>query len=175
MKKGTHTLKVTLICIFTGLLLISPDLSFSQRPPVPPINLSYFRIDFVQSGARSAALGSAFIGAAQDETAAPINPAGLTYLKSAGASLHQRIANLDFDEPIGAGNKAGFGSQSFDQNLGANSTGCSTERFSETQFGRAFGDRNADHICGTETAENKRENRDSQTIPSRPRLTYSTF
>jgi len=120
MTKGAYTLKFTFIIFIAGLFLF-PDLSFGQRPPVPPINLSYFRIDFVQSGARSAALGSAFIGAAQDETAAPINPAGLTYLKSPGASLHQRIANLDFEEPEGAvaaaNRKTGFSSQNFDQNL----------------------------------------------------------
>ena len=121
MKKGAHTLGFTFISILAVVFLIIPDLSFSQRPPVPAINLSYFRVDFVQAGARSAALGSAFIGAAQDETAAPINPAGLTYLKSAGASLHQRVANLDFEEPEGAvaaaNRKTGFRSHIFDQNL----------------------------------------------------------
>lgn len=73
-----------------------------QRPPVAPINLNYLRIDFIHPGARPAALGGAFIGAAQDESAGPINPAGLTYLKSAGATLNQRHIRSDFSEPQGS-------------------------------------------------------------------------
>ncbi|MFQ5675355.1 MAG: outer membrane protein transport protein [bacterium] len=107
--------------LFLGILGLNLSSAHAQRPPVVPINLSYFRVDFIQPGARPAALGGAFIGAAQDETAAPINPAGLIYLKSAGASLHQRVANFDFDEPQGSpaspNNKRSFGSHNFDQNL----------------------------------------------------------
>ncbi len=122
MNKRVCDVQFAVFSIIAGLLFFSTSLSFAQvRPPVPPINLSYFRVDFVQAGARSAALGGAFIGAAQDETAAAINPAGLTYLKSAGASLHQRVANLDFEEPEGAvaaaNRKTGFRSHIFDQNL----------------------------------------------------------
>lgn len=121
MKKKSLTFEFVFVSILVFVFLFTPHLAFGQRPPVPPINLSYFRVDFVQAGARSAALGGAFIGAAQDETAAPINPAGLTYLKSAGASLHQRVANLDFEEPEGAAEaanrKTGFRSHTFDQNL----------------------------------------------------------
>ncbi len=84
------------------ILLILVSQSWAQRPPTPPINLNYLRVDFIQPGARPAALGGAFIGAAQDETAAPVNPAGLVFLKSAGASLHQRHARSDFDEPSGS-------------------------------------------------------------------------
>ena len=61
MKKRVRTLEFAFINILVGIFLFIPDLSFSQRPPVPPINLSYFRVDFVQAGARSAALGGAFI------------------------------------------------------------------------------------------------------------------
>lgn len=64
-----------------------------------PINLGYVRIDFIQPGARSAALGGAFIGAAQDVTAAAINPAGLAFLRSVEATLHQRLAHFEFDVP----------------------------------------------------------------------------
>jgi len=76
--------------ILTAILVFNSTLAFAQRPPLVPINLSNLRIDFMNVGARPAALGGAFIAAAQDETAGPINPAGLTYLESAGASLHQR-------------------------------------------------------------------------------------
>ncbi len=121
MRRRIRNFEFVFISIFVCIFFFTPGLSFGQRPPVPPINLSYFRVDFLQAGARSAALGGAFIGAAQDETAAPINPAGLTYLKSAGASLHQRVGNLDFEEPEGAvaaaNRKTGFSSHIFDQNL----------------------------------------------------------
>lgn len=121
MRRRIRNFELAFISIFVSIFFFTPGLSFGQRPPVPPINLSYFRVDFLQAGARSAALGGAFIGAAQDETAAPINPAGLTYLKSAGASLHQRVGNLDFEEPEGAvaaaNRKTGFSSHIFDQNL----------------------------------------------------------
>ena len=121
MRRRIRNFELAFISILVCIFFFTPGLSFGQRPPVPPINLSYFRVDFLQAGARSAALGGAFIGAAQDETAAPINPAGLTYLKSAGASLHQRVGNLDFEEPEGAvaaaNRKTGFSSHIFDQNL----------------------------------------------------------
>ena len=121
MRRRIRNFELAFISILVCIFFFTPGLSFGQRPPVPPINLSYFRVDFLQAGARSAALGGAFIGAAQDETAAPINPAGLTYLKSAGASLHQRVGNLDFEEPEGAAaaanRKTGFSSHIFDQNL----------------------------------------------------------
>lgn len=87
--------------LLAAAILVHSTCVFAQRPPTVPINLNYFRIEFIQPGARPAGLGGAFIGAAQDETAAAINPAGLIYLKSAGASLHQRKARLRFKEPEG--------------------------------------------------------------------------
>ncbi|MFQ5770372.1 MAG: hypothetical protein ACE5HX_07545 [bacterium] len=107
---------------FLSLLLVLISASaFAQRPPTTPINLSYLRIDFIQPGARPAALGGAFIGAAQDETAAPINPAGLTYLKNAGTSLHQRNVRTSYEEPAGSPTtpnaRKRFHTNKFDQNM----------------------------------------------------------
>lgn len=105
--------------VFISLSLVVS--SFAQRPPTAPINFSYLRVDFLQPGARPAGLGGAFIGAAQDETAAAINPAGLTYLRSTGASLHQRPARFNYEEPQGSpenpDGKAKFRSDNFDQNM----------------------------------------------------------
>jgi len=102
-------------------IVLSFGTGYAQRPPTPAINLNYLRIDFIQPGARPAGLGGAFIAAAQDEMAAPINPAGLTYLKSAGASLHQRHVRTEFDEPQGnvrfPDRKADFETISFDQTM----------------------------------------------------------
>lgn len=89
-------------------LFIFGTMSFSfpavaqRRPPVPPINLTYLRIDFTHPSARPASLGGAFIAAAQDESAAPINPSGLTFLKSPGATLNQRHVTTHFEEPAGS-------------------------------------------------------------------------
>jgi len=91
------------------------------RPPIAPINLRYLRIDFIHPSARPASLGGAFIAAAQDESAAPINPAGLTFLKSAGATLTQRQIRNKFDEPDGLAEnptkRKEFQSVHFDQTM----------------------------------------------------------
>ena len=95
--------------------------AIAQRPPLTPINLTNFRVDFIQVGARPAALGGAFIGAAQDETAAPINPAGLTHLSSIGVSLHQRRGRFKFTEPQGSPEnpdaRRNFHTTNFDQTM----------------------------------------------------------
>lgn len=87
---------------FHFLLLFLAAPLFAQRPPVEPINLSYLRVNFVSSGARPFAMGGAFIAAAQDENAAPINPAGLTYLTAMSASLNIRQARTEYKEPQGS-------------------------------------------------------------------------
>ena len=107
--------------ILTAILVFNSTLAVAQRPPLVPINLSNFRIDFMNVGARPTALGGAFIGAAQDENAGPINPAGLTYLESVGASLHQRRSRFKFKEPERSSTnpdaKRNFHTSNFDQSM----------------------------------------------------------
>jgi len=107
-----------------------------ERPPAVPINLSNLRIDFSNLTARATALGGAFIGAAQDETAAPINPAGLTNLKGISASLHQRNARLQFEEaegtPTNPDAKRSFHNNNFDQSMVG--VGVPVNRFSFALF-----------------------------------------
>src|SRR5262245_43065913 len=55
-----------------------------------------FQFSFVNPGARSGAMGGAFIGLADDATAAEANPAGLTILTKPEVSLEYR--NSQFDE-----------------------------------------------------------------------------
>ena len=127
MKIRNSNTRISCVCFLIFLVILIATSTFAQgsleRPPTVPINLSYFRIDFIQPGARPAGLGGAFIGAAQDETAAAINPAGLIYLKSAGASLHQRKARLRFKEPEGTPESESLNSthnfhiSNFDQSL----------------------------------------------------------
>lgn len=78
-----------------SLLVLNSTSAFGQRPPTPSINLNYLRIDFIQTSARRAGLGGAFIGAATDESAGLVNPAGLTFVRTPGASLHFRLFKLD--------------------------------------------------------------------------------
>ncbi|MFQ5708788.1 MAG: OmpP1/FadL family transporter [bacterium] len=91
------------------------------RPPTVPVNLNFLRVDFIIPGARPSALGGAFIAAAFDETAAVINPAGLTFLTEPAASLHQRQARFEFKEPEGSpdhpNGKKKITNNSFDQNM----------------------------------------------------------
>lgn len=107
--------------IYFAWFAVIPHLTLAQRPPVLPVDLRYFRVDFIIPGARPSSLGGAFIGAALDETASPINPAGLTYLTRPGASMHQRQSFFSFDEPEGQpdnlNRKKSFDSSIFNQNM----------------------------------------------------------
>ncbi len=78
-----------------SLLVLNSTSAFGQRPPTPSINLNYLRLDFIQTSGRRAGLGGAFIGAATDESAGLVNPAGLTFVRTPGASLHFRLFKLD--------------------------------------------------------------------------------
>lgn len=62
------------VCVLASLLALLPTTAFAQRPPTPPIDFSYLELDFARPGARSAAMGGAFIGAALDETSVLYNP-----------------------------------------------------------------------------------------------------
>ncbi len=85
-----------------GIVLNVAGAFAQERPPILPMNLSYLRIDFIQPAARPAGLGGAFLGAAQDESAAPINPAGLTYLRGISVSINERRSRISFKEHEGS-------------------------------------------------------------------------
>jgi len=87
MREGFHLTG----CILAALLALLPSVALAQRPPTPPIDFSYLELDFARPGARSAAMGGAFIGAALDETAVLYNPAGMTYLSRPTVSAHLRF------------------------------------------------------------------------------------
>ncbi len=78
------------ISLLVALLALLPSFAFAQRPPTPPIDFSYLELDFARPGARSAAMGGAFIGAALDEIAVLFNPAGMTYVSRPTVSAHLR-------------------------------------------------------------------------------------
>src|SRR5436190_21290490 len=57
-----------------------------------------FQFSFVNPGARSTAMGGAFIGLADDATAAEANPAGLTILTKPEVSFEYRNTQFDSDK-----------------------------------------------------------------------------
>jgi long-subunit fatty acid transport protein len=82
------------------------------------VKVPFLRVDYIPVSARPAAMGGAFIGAAQDESTAPINPAGLTYMREAGIALNQHWSQIDYQPPgYGAGPESpeSFNAIRFDQ------------------------------------------------------------
>ena len=66
----------------------------SERIGPPPV-----QYNFAPPGARSLALGAAFIGLADDATASESNPAGLTILTKPEVSAHLRYTEFDSTVP----------------------------------------------------------------------------
>jgi long-chain fatty acid transport protein len=76
--------------LITASLMVSP--AFAQSGQTAQIPLQF---DFLNPGARSLALGSAFIAVADDATAAFTNPAGLTFLVKPEVSAEVRFRHLE--------------------------------------------------------------------------------
>jgi long-subunit fatty acid transport protein len=92
------------------------DIQFSM------LEVPLLRMDFIPVSARPAAMGGAFIGAAQDESSAPINPAGMTYMQSrvAGLSLNQHWSQTEYQPPgfqINSVQAPAFKANRFDQSM----------------------------------------------------------
>lgn len=78
------------VCL-TGLALGLPGAAFAQSGQTAQIPLQF---DFLNPGARSLGLGSAFTAVADDATAAFTNPAGLTFMLRPEISAEGRYRNL---------------------------------------------------------------------------------
>jgi long-subunit fatty acid transport protein len=92
--------------ICTGLLALislSGEIAFgqTQRPPAPQFSFMQLRLAPAIPAARPASLGGAFIGIADDATAAAINPAGVSFLLQPEISLSHAIGQQAHDYPIG--------------------------------------------------------------------------
>lgn len=92
-----------------------------QRPPTPQFSFMQLRLAPANPAARPASLGGAFIGIADDATAAAINPAGVSFLLRPEISLSHAIGQQARDYPIGGagGSVAEFRDRNpiFDQTL----------------------------------------------------------
>jgi len=71
----------------------------ADGPAVPPTGAPPVQYNFSPPGARALAMGSAFIGLADDATASESNPAGLTILTKPEFSAHFRYSSLDNPAP----------------------------------------------------------------------------
>jgi long-chain fatty acid transport protein len=93
----------------------------TPRPPTPQFSFMQLRLVPAQPAARPASLGGAFIGIADDATAAAINPAGVSFLLRPEISLSQAFGQQTRDYPIGGegGSVAQFRDRNpiFDQTL----------------------------------------------------------
>ena len=72
----------------------------TPRPPTPLFSLMQLRLTPTAPAARPASLGGAFIGVADDATAAAINPAGLSFLSRPEVSLGHILGQRARDYPI---------------------------------------------------------------------------
>lgn len=90
-----------------SLLLFQGQLASGQvqRPPVPQFSFMQLRLAPVNPAGRVAGLGGAFIGVADDATAAAINPAGLGLLLRPEISLSHVVGWRARDFPIGRAEK----------------------------------------------------------------------
>lgn len=76
--------------IVAGVLLVGARLAFAQASLQIPL-----QFDFLNPGARSLAIGSAFTGLADDATSGFTNPAGLTILRFPEVSFEGRFRALE--------------------------------------------------------------------------------
>jgi hypothetical protein len=85
------------------LMSLCGETAFSQalRPPTPQFSFMQLRLVPAQPAARPASLGGAFIGIADDATAAAINPAGVSFLLRPEISLSHAIGQQARNYPIG--------------------------------------------------------------------------
>jgi hypothetical protein len=84
---GCRGLRALIVCC--GAFVLDPKLCAAQTTAQFPV-----QFDFLTPGARSLALGGAYIGAADDVTAAFTNPAGLAFFKQRELSLEVRLRSL---------------------------------------------------------------------------------
>jgi len=78
--------------IFAVVLLIGPGLTLASAQTSLQIPLQF---DFLNPGAKSMGLGGAFVGLADDATAAFANPAGLTQIGKSEMSFEARATRLE--------------------------------------------------------------------------------
>jgi hypothetical protein len=104
-----------------GLLLApTPSLEAAQRPQDPDTTVQF---NLSTPGARSLALGGAFLGLADDATAAYTNPAGLTNLTVGGSEVALEVRHWRFNETFPSGGNEDL---TFDQSGGPTNVGIDT-------------------------------------------------
>ncbi|NUO80752.1 outer membrane protein transport protein [candidate division KSB1 bacterium] len=85
--------------VLLGCLAVFAHGQSAKRPPAPQFSLAQLRFSPINPAARPAGLGGAFIGVANDATAAAINPAGVAYLARPEISMSQAWGRSTRDFP----------------------------------------------------------------------------
>jgi long-chain fatty acid transport protein len=88
-KQVPLTIQSLVVAVAVGVVCSAPPAAAQSSLQVP------IQFDFLSPGARSLALGSAFVGLADDATAAWVNPAGLLELTKPEVSVEGRHRRLD--------------------------------------------------------------------------------
>src|SRR5262245_12280104 len=85
--------------LFGAVSLLVVSGASAQEPPKGRANSASPQFTFAPPGARSLAMGAAFIGLADDATASESNPAGLTILTKPELSGHVRFSSFNSTFP----------------------------------------------------------------------------
>ncbi len=105
------------VLVLVSLVAIAPRAAAQLPPPeAPEIGPPPVQYNFAPPGARSLAMGAAFIGLADDATASESNPAGLTVLTKPEFSAHFRYSEFDNTVP---NTVSGQGFETFTSRVGS--------------------------------------------------------
>ncbi len=99
--RSRQTLRPVVFLLLLQMFFVC-DSGFSQieRPRSPEFAFSRLRLTPIHPAGRPASMGGAFIGVADDATAAAINPAGLSFLTTPEISLSHSAGWQTYDFPV---------------------------------------------------------------------------
>lgn len=86
------------LVLMVGVLLLAAPAAFTQNTDIE--SLAGINFNFANPGARSMGMGGAFLGLADDASAAEANPAGLTILRKREVSLEARHYRMVQELPV---------------------------------------------------------------------------
>jgi long-chain fatty acid transport protein len=114
--KATLRRRLLDVWLLAGLVALASGAQAQGTPPVIQTGPPPVQYNFAPPGARSLAMGAAFIGLADDATASESNPAGLTILTKPEFSAHFRYSSFDTEVP---NTVSGTGFQTFNDKVGS--------------------------------------------------------
>jgi long-chain fatty acid transport protein len=110
------TAVAVLVMVAGAVVVTLVPSAHAQNLDEPRVGLPPLQYNFSPPGARSLAMGAAFVGLADDATASESNPAGLTILTKPEVSAHFRVSSFDNEAP---NTVSGSGFATFNERLGS--------------------------------------------------------